>query len=261
MTGKVEVLQLDGSAARSTELPSVFNTPLRPDIIRKAVVASQSQRYQPQGRDPKAGKRTTAESMGVGHDLSRVPRVKGSQYSRAGAAAFAPSTTKGRLTHPPRAEKRIIKKLNKQEKRYAIRSAIAATGMKDVVQQRGHSIEAKTLPIVVVDEIENIRTATEARAAMTGIGVWADVKRVKSKHKVYGGRRHTRGRGKKHAVGPLIVVSQDNGIGRAVRSFEGVQVVNVNRLSAELLAPGTHPGRLTVWSESALKSLQETKGN
>ena len=261
MTGKVEVLQLDGSAARNMELPNVFNTPLRPDIIRRAVIASQSRRYQPQGRDPKAGKRTTAESMGVGHDLSRVPRVKGSQYSRASAAAFAPSTVKGRLTHPPRAEKRLIKRINKQERRYAIRSAIAATGMKEIVQRRGHSVETKTLPIVVVDEIENVRTASEARAAMAKIGVWADVERAKSKRKICGGRRHNRGRGKKHGVGPLIVVSRDNGIGRAVRSFEGVQVVKVDRLSAEMLAPGTHPGRLTVWSESALNSLQETKGN
>ncbi|MEM3072952.1 MAG: 50S ribosomal protein L4, partial [Candidatus Bathyarchaeia archaeon] len=33
--------------------------------------------------------------------------------------------------------------------------------------------------------------------------------------------------------------------------------VKIDRLNVEALAPGTHPGRLTVWSESALKRLEE----
>ncbi|MCW4027422.1 MAG: 50S ribosomal protein L4, partial [Candidatus Bathyarchaeota archaeon] len=31
-------------------------------------------------------------------------------------------------------------------------------------------------------------------------------------------------------------------------------------LNAELLAPGTHPGRLTVWTRSSMKELREWDG-
>ena len=83
----------------------------RPDVIKRAVLAIQSSRLQPQGRDPMAGKRTSAESRGTGSATARVPRIKGG----SGRAAFAPSTVKGRQPHPPRAEKKILKSIPKKE--------------------------------------------------------------------------------------------------------------------------------------------------
>ena len=55
----------------------MFTTPLRPDVIKRAVLAIQSNRIQPQGIYPMAGKRTTAESRGTGSAIARVPRIKG----------------------------------------------------------------------------------------------------------------------------------------------------------------------------------------
>ncbi len=68
-----------------------------------------------------------------------------------------------------------------------------------------------------------------------------------------GGKR--RGRKYKRPKSLLIVVGQDNGIVRAARNLPGVDVVMVNRLNAELLAPGTHAGRLAIWTESAIQAL------
>src|SRR5512141_196456 len=96
-----EFFDLEGKSQGKITLPEVFTTPLRPDVIKRAVLAIQSNRIQPQGRDPMAGKRTTAESRGTGSAIARVPRIKGG----SGRAAFAPSTVKGRQPHPPRAEK------------------------------------------------------------------------------------------------------------------------------------------------------------
>jgi len=42
-----------------------------------------------------------------------------------------------------------------------------------------------------------------------------------------------------------------------VRNLPGVEIVNVEFLNAEMLAPGTHPGRLTVWMEKTLKRVNE----
>lgn len=252
----VDVLDVEGKKVREILLPSVFSTPYRPDIIRRAVIAGGSHRLQPKGRNPMAGKRTSAQSLGVGYDRSRVPRVKGDHYARASAAAFAPSTVKGRVTHPPRVDKRISKAVNKKERRLATRSAIAATAMKEIVKARGHILsETVSLPLVVSDDIQAIDSAGAVRTMMQSIGVWDDVMRVVDSKKTRGRRRRTRGKGVRQAIGPLIVVSNDERIGKAARNLPGVEVVTVDSLGAEMLAPGTHPGRLTVWSESALKLL------
>ncbi len=72
-----EIFDLKGESTGKINLPNIFSTPLRPDVIKRAVLAIQSSSIQPQGRDPMAGKRTTAESRGTGSAIARVPRIKG----------------------------------------------------------------------------------------------------------------------------------------------------------------------------------------
>ncbi len=254
----VKVLDLEGQAAGELKLPEEFSHPLRLDLIRKAVVALQSRRFQPQGRDVMAGKRTTAYFFGVGRDLARVPRVGGERYPRAGSGAFAPMTVKGRRTFPPTTRKILRKEMNKKEYRLALASAIAATTQKDMVEQRGHKLaDGAKLPIIVKDDFQKIKSTAEAKKILATIGVWDDVKRVEKGRKERGGRGSLRGRRMRQPVGPLLVVDRDEGIQRAARNIPGVDVVQARNLNVELLAPGTHPGRLTVWTESAIKALTQ----
>lgn len=240
-----KVYSPEGKVVRKTRLPEIFQTPVRPDIIRRAVIAIQSHRIQPQGRDPMAGKHTSAESRGTGLGLARLPRVKGGG-PKASAGAFAPGTVGGRAAHPPVAEKKVAKIINKKERRLAIRSAIAATADKQIVSSRGHVVDdVRGFPLIVVDDIKGLKTAKEVQSLFVTLGVWADVLRVKEGVKLRGGK------------GPLIVVSDDRGIGRAASNYPGVDIVKVENLNAELLAPGTHPGRLTIWTESAVGRLNE----
>ena len=76
-----EIFDLQGKSTGKIALPSVFSTPLRPDVIKRAVLAIQSNRSQPQGRDPMAGKKTTAESRGTGSATARVPRMKSGSWT------------------------------------------------------------------------------------------------------------------------------------------------------------------------------------
>lgn len=255
---KLRVYNLRGRAGKEIAVPEVFQTLLRPDVIKRAVVALQSHRIQPQGRNVMAGKRTTAESRGVGLGIARLPRVKGSRYRKAGQAALAPGTVGGRQAHPPKSEKRIYKRLNKKENRLAVRSAIAATADKDLVASRGHAVDkVRSLPLVVANKLQKMSKTGEVKEVFERLGVWPDVERVKGSRKVRAGRGTMRGRKMRQAVGPLIVVSEDKGIEKAAGNLPGVDVVRVERLNAELLAPGTHPGRLTVWTESAIKKLDK----
>lgn len=242
------------------QLPPYFDTPVRTDLIRRAVVAIQSHTFQAQGRDPMAGKRTTAQSIGVGHAMSRVPRVKGDRYPRANLAAFAPSTVKGRLNFPPVPTKQVAKKINRKELRLAMLSAIAATSSKELIKARGHRIpDDREYPIVVSDDVERLTKNSDAEKTLRGLGVWDDVERA-SVRRNRAGRGSTRGRPTRHGISALVVIEKRQGAERAFRNFLGVKVVDVRNLNIGDLAPGTHPGRLTIWTQSAIKGLEGRLG-
>lgn len=257
--GKVsaKVFDLRGKKVGKVRLPQIFRTSARPDVIKRAVVAIQSHRFQPQGRDVLAGKRTTAESRGVGLGISRVPRLK----ARGQRAALAPGVVGGRATHPPVVEKRIRKRIPRKEMRLALRSAVAATGSKDLVASRGHMVDdVPDFPLVVVDEIQGLKRTKEVEEVFIHIGVWPDTFRVKESRKVRAGKGKMRGRKMKQAVGPLLVIAKNEGVAEAARNLPGVDIVSVGNLNVELLAPGTHPGRLTVWTSSAFEMVDELFG-
>jgi len=98
---KIPVVNMKNEEIDQIELPKIFETPIRPDVVKRAVITQQSHRFQPQGRDPMAGKRTTAESKGVGLGRSRVPRLKNSMR-----AAFGVSIVGGHQAFPPKSIER-----------------------------------------------------------------------------------------------------------------------------------------------------------
>ncbi len=252
-----KIFNLKGKPIGKTILPNVFKTPLRPDVIKRAVLAIQSKRLQPQGRDPMAGKKTSAESRGTGMGIARLPRVKGG----GGRAALAPSTVGGRQPHPPRSEKKIVKRISKKEAHLALRSAIAATASREEVASRGHAIEeVPQLPLIVTASIEELTKTKEVEEVLTNLGFLSDLYRVKASRKIRAGKGKRRGRKMKQAVGPLIVVAENKGIVNAGDNIPGVDVTTVNNLNTEMLAPGTHLGRLTLWSNSAIERLNEIFG-
>ncbi|MFB0558723.1 MAG: 50S ribosomal protein L4 [Candidatus Bathyarchaeia archaeon] len=251
----VSVFNAENEKVDEVELPKIFETPYRPDVIKRAAIAQQSHGFQPQGRDPMAGKRTTAESWGVGRGLSRVPRLRDSRR-----AAFGVSTVGGHQAFPPRSEKVIRKDINKKERRLAIRSGIAATANREIVAGRGHIVDSVgQLPLIVDDDIQSLSRTREVKELFEKLGVWSDVERADRK-KIRAGRGKTRGRKRKVGKGPLIVISEDLGIVKAASNLPGVEVVRVEDLNAELLAPGAHPGRLAIWTKSAFTSLDEVWG-
>ncbi|MDG6257226.1 MAG: 50S ribosomal protein L4 [Methanomicrobiaceae archaeon] len=246
---KAQVRALDGTIARGIDLPAVFEEEYRPDLIKKAVLALQSTRYQPHGTDPFAGMKTSAESWGSGRGVAQVPRLKnGSRVARI------PQAVGGRAAHPPKVEKILVKRINKQEKRKALRSAIAATCDLELVAARGHVVDGE-IPIVLEDAFENIATTAGIIDVLRAINVFADVERAKNSKKVRAGRGKMRGRRYKQRKSVLIVTGE-NPL-RAARNLAGVDAVSVGQLNTELLAPGTHAGRLTLWTEGALKKLEE----
>ncbi len=254
---QVAVLSLEGEGKGEIPLPAVFSTEVRPDLIRRAVVSMQSARIQPKTRDPMAGKKTSAESLGVGLDLARVPRTKG-----GGPAAFVPNVIGGRRAFPERLEKIYHERINIKERRLALRSAIAATASKDLVKGRGHLIgDGTALPLVVTDEVKSLAKASDFRELLKKLSLWEDTERAKNGVKERSGRGKTRGRRWVKPKSLLLVTDELNPPLRLASSnFVGVDFAEVNLLNTEMLAPGGHGGRLTLWTESALKKLDELYG-
>lgn len=253
---KTQVLSLESQPTGEVELPPVFQTELRPDLIKRAVLAAQSARLQPWGANEMAGKRSSAETWGKGFGVSRVRRVKGTRHPAAAKASIVPHAVGGRRAHPPKVEKTLRERINKKERRLAIQSAIAATKDKKLVALRGHAADKVVgFPLIVSDEIEGIKKTSEIKGVLQKLGLWADVERVVDSKRIRAGRGKMRGRKYKLAVGPLIVVGEDKGIASGARNIPGLEVARVTELNAELLAPGGVPGRLTVWTKGAVQKL------
>jgi len=244
---KAQITTLSGDVAREIDLPGIFDTEYRPDLIKKAVLSLQSRRYQPHGTNPRAGLNTSAESWGSGRGVAQVPRIKGGNR-----VARIPQAVGGRAAHPPRTEKVLIEKINKKESRKAIRSAVAATASEDLVRARGHQFSC-ALPVVMEDGLEACAKTGEVVAALEAAGIAGDLVRAKTTRKVRPGRGKMRGRRYKQRKSVLIVTGDEPL--RAARNIPGVDAVAVSELNAELLAPGTHAGRLTVYTESAIRKL------
>ena len=273
---KARVYDTTGSEVDSLDLPEIFNTPLRPDIIKRAVLSSRAARRQPFGNDPHAGKRTSAESWGVGRAKARQPRIKGSRHPAGAKAAFAPMVVGGRPTHGPKAERNFTEKINKKERKLALRSAIAATTDSMLVESRGHIVEPLVdLPLVVTNDFETLETTKDVINAFTKMGLisdpnpsteedavttdFGDIDKAGIRiRKVRAGKGKRRGRKYKNATSVLVVYGSEpsaTSLYRSARNLPGVDIIHVTQLNTEILAPGTHPGRLTVWVKSAIETL------
>ena len=254
---KAEVVGLNGKPSGQVDVPEVFFTQLRPDLVKRAFWLVGSHAFQPKGRDPMAGERTTAEthSPPTGTGRSRIPRVKGDWYPRGGLAGGVASVWKGRLPHPPRSEKVIHLGINRKERRLATDSAIAFTANLDAVKARGHRVGSAALPMVVADDIETVEKTSELVSFLQKVDLKAELERVDQRTKRNSGKRRLRGRAYRSGVGPLIVVTNDRGVGKAAGGIPGVKVTRVEDVSVLDLAPGGVPGRLVIWTESALSAL------
>lgn len=263
---KAKVVGKDGKAGAEVALPAQFGTDYRPDIIRRAFLSERSFTYQPKGIYIYAGRNYTAEYYGRRHawrqtintGRSRVPRQK-LPGGRSGRVLGVPSATRGPRAHPPKVNKILRERVNIKEKNYAIRSAIAATGNKELAVARGHRFAELMLPIVVDSAIEEIKKAKDARKALETIGLTADLDRAHEARTRRSGRARLRRGGYRTPRSALIVVGSDKGIWKAARSIPGVDVVSVEKLTVELLCPGGDAGRLTVWTKDAIDKLDKEK--
>jgi len=261
---KASVYDINGKVKGQIDLPSVFSMPIREDVIKRAVLALQSQRRQPYGTDPEAGLRSSAHYHGkrrmryqmINRDMARLPRLHRTTPHLTFRVRLVPQAVKGRRAHPPKVEKVLAQKINNKELMLALKSAISASCNPEIVKKRGHKIGDAKLPIIFDDSIQKIKKAKEFEALLEKIGLEEEIKRCKDKRE-RPGKGKMRGRRYKNKKGPLLVVAKDEGILKAASNIPGVDAVLAEDLTVEDLAPGAHPGRITLWSKSAIEAIKE----
>uniref|UniRef100_A0A7J3PK27 Large ribosomal subunit protein uL4 n=1 Tax=Staphylothermus marinus TaxID=2280 RepID=A0A7J3PK27_STAMA len=248
---KTYLYDANGERIGEIILPKIFSIPVRRDLIRRAFLSAFTAMIQPKGRDPLAGRRTTARSWGVGYGVARVPRL------RTGRAMFVSFARGGHLAFAPRPDRVIHEEINKKERIYAILSALSATSVKDIVRKRGHLFEAELLPVIITDDVEDkISKTREAREFLVKIGVWKDIERSYERIRIRAGRGKMRGRRYVEPRSVLFILTNYNkSFAKAVRNFPGVDVATPGNLSILHLAPGGEPGRLTVFTKTAFEEI------
>jgi len=264
---KIPILDLQKRKTGAKELPLQFDEEYRPDLIRRAVLSLQSAARQAYGASPEAGLRHSVDVSKrrrdykgcYGYGISRVARKI---FSRNGMrmswqGAFSPQTRGGRRSHPPKATKIMEQGINRKENRKAIRSAMAATLSKMVVEMRGHKVPTE-YPFIIQSDLESVNKTQEVEKVLQSLGFEAELERSSQK-KIRAGRGTSRGRKYQRKKGLLLVVSEECPLLKAAQNVPGLDVVIAKSLNAELLAPGAMPGRVTLWTEKAIDLIQKEK--
>ena len=260
-------------SAKKTGVPAQFQEAYNPVLIKRAVLAEQSLERQPQGRDPKAGlkhstmwhkRRQKKWRTTYNQGISRTPKKilarigggwQGVMRFKMFRGAEAPQTVKGRRAHPPTSEKIIVRKINKKEHEKAIRSAMNATTQIELVQKRGHKTQEAF--IILEAPAEKISKTSELVKLLEKIGLRQELERSQKKT-IKAGRGKTRGRKYKKTVGPLIITSgEEADLNKSAKNIPGIEAIPVTNLQVQKLAPGTIPGRLTIWTETALEKMEK----
>ncbi|PSQ26830.1 50S ribosomal protein L4 [Halobacteriales archaeon QS_9_68_17] len=245
------IRDLDGEDDGTLDLPEVFESAYRPDLIKRAVLAAQANRKQDYGADEYAGMRTPAESFGSGRGMAHVPRENGQ-------ARRVPQAVGGRPAHPPKSEKDRSLNINDKERKQAVRSAVAATADPELVAGRGHEFDDDLeLPIVVGDAFEELVKTQAVVDVLGSLGVHEDVVRADEGRSVRAGQGKARGRKYQQPKSILFVTSSEAGPSKAARNLAGADVATAAEVNAEDLAPGAEGGRLTVFTESAIEEVAE----
>lgn len=242
----------------SVQLPSVFLSPIRPDVVGFVYTNIAKNSRQAYAVQFDAGEQSSGESWGTGRAVARIPRIPGGGTHRSGQGAFGNMCRGGRMYSPNRIWRKWHRHVNLNQRRYAIASALAASAIPALVMARGHRINTvPEMPLVVGGAIEEVKKTKQALELLKRFGASRDVEKAAASKTLHSGRGKSRNRRYRMRRGPLIVYDGKNKtIVQAFRNLPGVEIADVNSLNLLQLAPGGHLGRFIVWTQKAFEAIE-----
>jgi len=243
-------------------LPTVLTAPIRLDVVTAVHTSMNKNRRQPYAVNVDAGMQVAAESWGTGRAVARIPRVPGGGTSRSGQGAFGNMCRGGRMFSPTKTWRRWHRKINTNQRRYALASALAASALPALVMARGHKIDnIAEVPLVVAsDAVKQVVKTKAASDLLVKLHAITDVDKVKDSKKIRRGKGKMRNRRYVARRGPLVIYDSKDNLSRGFRNLSGVDLCNVERLNLLQLAPGGHVGRFIIWTQNAFARLDSIYG-
>lgn len=249
------------STQKEIELPAVFNSPIRDDIVKKVSDALFSKQYYMPfllaGKQSSKHKQSHARRKFktlYGKGISRVPRKalwrRGDQFYWVGV--YSPGIRGGRSPHPPKGVRRI-RDINKKEKTLALNSCIAATASKEILQKNYPNLTLSSFPLIIESSLLD-KKAKEIFKALESQKI--DIKAVK---KVRQGKGKTRGRKYKTTRKVLLVLGKNEVSKIQKLKSLNLKITNTSQLNVKELSLNGVPGKLTIYTENAIKDLEKFK--
>lgn len=244
-----------GNKKNTIELPAVFSTSIREDIVAKYFEADKF--VHPYSPKEGAGLRQSASGTishkrhdwkgHYGKGMSRAPRKtmwrRGTQFFWVGANV--PGARGGRKAHPPKGIG-VEKKINKKEIKFAFNSAFAATANTKYINSRYSSLnEIKEIPFV----IESLPQKTKSFIATIKNMLGDNFEKAIKQKSLRAGKGKSRGRRYKSNAGALIITGNEENAkisGFDIKQLKEVQISDLYPL-----------GRLTIYTQKALHELNK----
>ncbi len=258
---KANVFNIDGKKIKEINLPSCFSQPVREDIIAKVLEAKKIR--QPYSPSLTAGKKYSAKGKiahrrhvwksQYGRGISRVPRKiflrRGEQFHWE--AAEVPQARGGMRAHPPKTLSITKRKINKKELKIAFESAISATANEKEITKKYKTLRGEkiNLPFIVESKILTLKTKPLLESLKKILGERLLKIAIKRK-KIRAGKGKFRGRRHSKSAGALLIIGNNEKLKTNI-----FDVKNAKNLNVMDLAKGG-PGRLTIYTEQAIKELE-----
>jgi large subunit ribosomal protein L4e len=122
----------------------------------------------------------------------------------------------------------------------ALASALSFNVDRNTICKRANLEINVSLPIILEANVEKIKKTKDIVKLMDALSLNRLVEKAK-----------------KNGTKSVLFVVSNNSSFKAASNLPGVDVVRANDLNVKDLAPGTHPGRLTVFSESAIPEIEK----
>jgi large subunit ribosomal protein L4e len=162
---------------------------------------------------------------------------------------------------PTKIWRRWHRKISVGQRRFAVSSAIAASGVTPLVMARGHKIdEVPEVPLVLADSLNAVSKTKQVKAILERVGAMQDVLKSADSKKLRCGAGKSRNRRYVQRRGPLVIYDVSEGLDRGFRNLSGVDTTTIDNLSLLDLAPGGHVGRFCIWTKGAFEKLDSLFG-
>ena len=257
---KIQILGINGNKEKeiSTE---IFAGEIRPDIVQKIAEIERNSAKQPYSPFMWAGMQSSASGnvkhnrhvwkTDRGRGTSRFPKKrmsdKGSHFVWVGA--IIPGVRGGRRAHPPKIPRTDIK-INKKEKIFALKSALAMISSMEEIKKKysrlnGHELKIK-LPLVIDAKILGLKAKQffETLVKIVGENMMGVAVQEKS---IRAGAGKMRGRKYKQNAGMLFVLGNKEKI-----KISGIDTIKVKDIEIRDLVE--NGARLVMFTEEAVKN-------